>query len=330
MQLYFTIIVTAMKHTCKILLALIACIVSTGAAAEGKEEYLPYGNMNSWTIRHIKESGVIGGDTKTLYEVGPNRTITGNKPYVNGGGSPWGTSNVMAKVMGVVKTNNSVYRDKHGSGYCAKLETHIEKVRVLGLMNMKVLAAGSLFLGDMKEPITGTKDGPKAMNNGIHFTKRPKAVRFDYMFKAAGTANRVKQNGFSSGKTVAGKDYAVCVLFLQKRTEDAKGNITAKRVGTMVVRYGKSTGGWVNGATYEILYGDIRNNPHYDASTMGLRSTDYARNSKGKSVLIKETGWASADETPTHMILQFSSSHGGAYIGSPGNTLWIDNIRMVY
>lgn len=330
MQLYFTIIVTAMKHTCKILLALIACIVSTGAAAEGKEEYLPYGNMNSWTIRHIKESGVIGGDTKTLYEVGPNRTITGNKPYVNGGGSPWGTSNVMAKVMGVVKTNNSVYRDKHGSGYCAKLETHIEKVRVLGLMNMKVLAAGSLFLGDMKEPITGTKDGPKAMNNGIHFTKRPKAVRFDYMFKAAGTANRVKQNGFSSGKTVAGKDYAVCVLFLQKRTEDAKGNITAKRVGTMVVRYGKSTGGWVNGATYEILYGDIRNNPHYDASTMGLRSTDYARNSKGKSVLIKETGWASADETPTHMILQFSSSHGGAYIGSPGNTLWVDNIRMVY
>lgn len=330
MQLYFTIIVTAMKHTCKILLALIACIVSTGAAAEGKEEYLPYGNMNSWTIRHIKESGVIGGDTKTLYEVGPNRTITGNQPYVNGGGSPWGTSNVMAKVMGVVKTNNSVYRDKHGSGYCAKLETHIEKVRVLGLMNMKVLAAGSLFLGDMKEPITGTKDGPKAMNNGIHFTKRPKAVRFDYMFKAAGTANRVKQNGFSSGKTVAGKDYAVCVLFLQKRTEDAKGNITAKRVGTMVVRYGKSTGGWVNGATYEILYGDIRNNPHYDASTMGLRSTDYARNSKGKSVLIKETGWAPADETPTHMILQFSSSHGGAYIGSPGNILWVDNIRMVY
>ena len=26
---------------------------------------------------------------------------------------------------------------------------------------------------------------------------------------------------------------------------------------------------------------------------------------------------------PTHMILQFSSSHGGAFIGSPGNTLWV-------
>ena len=69
-----------MKHTCKIILALVACVIATSASAEGKEEYLPYGNMNSWTIRHIKESGVIGGDTKTLYEVGPNRTITGNKP----------------------------------------------------------------------------------------------------------------------------------------------------------------------------------------------------------------------------------------------------------
>lgn len=319
-----------MKYVNRFILSAVVGMTALQMFAADREVALSYGNMDRWTIRKIHESAVIGGQTKTLYEIGPNRTLEGNNPYTNGGGSPWGTSNVMAKVMGVVKTNNSVYRDKHGSGYCAKLETHIEKVRVLGLMNMKVLAAGSLFLGDMKEPITGTKDGPKAMNNGIHFTKRPKAVRFDYMFKAAGTANRVKQNGFSSGKTVAGKDYAVCVLFLQKRTEDAKGNITAKRVGTMVVRYGKSTGGWVNGATYEILYGDIRNNPHYNAATMGLRSTDYARNSKGKSVLVKETGWAPADETPTHLILQFSSSHGGAYIGSPGNTLWVDNIRMVY
>ena len=28
------------------------------------------------------------------------------------GGSPWGTSNVMAKVMGIVKTNNTVYKEK--------------------------------------------------------------------------------------------------------------------------------------------------------------------------------------------------------------------------
>ncbi len=319
-----------MKYACNIITLLIALLTSAEMTAAEKEVYISYGNMDKWTIRKIHESGIIGGNTKTLYEIGPNRTIEGNKPYVNGGGSPWGTSNVMAKVMGVVKTNNSVYRDTHGSGYCAKLVTHIESVKVLGLMNIKVLAAGSIFLGDMKEPITGTKDGPKAMNSGIPFKSRPKALRFDYKVKTTGSSTRIKQTGFSRKQTVAGKDYAIAVLYLQKRTEDSNGNITAKRVGTMVVKYGNSTSGWVNDATYEILYGDIRNNAHYDASTMGLRSTDYARNSKGKSVPVKETGWAAANETPTHLVLQFSSSHGGAYIGSPGNTFWIDNVRLVY
>lgn len=305
-------------------------MAAAGISAQEKVVPLSYGNMDSWTIRKVHESAIIGGNTKTLYEIGPNRTVEGDKPYTNGGGSPWGTSNVMAKVMGVVKTNNSVYRDKRGSGWCAKLTTHIESVKVMGLMNINVLAAGSIFLGDMKEPITGTKDGPKAMNNGIPFTGRPKAVRFDYSVKAAGTPNRIKQTGFSKKQTVPGRDYAIAVLYLQKRTEDKAGNITAKRVGTMVVKFGKSTGGWVNNATYKIMYGDIRNTPGYDASTMGLRHTDYARNSKGKSVPVKEIGWADADTTPTHLMLQFSSSHGGAYIGSVGNTLWVDNVEMVY
>ena len=130
------------------------------------------------------------------------------------------------------------------------------------------------------------------MNNGIHFTGRPKALRYDYRVKVAGTANRIKQTGFSKSSTVAGKDYAITVLYLQKRHEDSKGNITAERVGTLVVKYGTSTNGWVNNATYQILYGDIRNNPNYDARTMGLRKTDYARNSKGKSVPVVETGRA--------------------------------------
>lgn len=313
-------------------LAMAFAALSSSVPVQGQERVVPlkYGNMDHWVVRNIKESGIIGGHQKTVYAVGPSMTINGNTPYTNKGGSPWGTSNVLAHVSGIYKTNNSVYRDKHGNGYCAKLETHIEKVKVLGLINIKVLAAGSLFLGDVREPITGTKDGPKAINWGIPFTARPKAVRFDYKTYLPNAANRIKQNGFSSASTIPGRDYAVAVLYLQKRHEDAKGNITAKRVGTMVVKYSKSTNGWVDDATYAIHYGDIRHMAGYDAALMGLRSTDYARNSKGKSVPVKEIGWASANETPSHLILQFSSSHGGAYIGTPGNTLWIDNVAMVY
>lgn len=309
---------------------LVSVLLTLGCHAEEKFVPFKYGNFDTWVVRHVHESSVIGGNTKTLYEIGPHHEITGEKPYVNLGGSPWGTSNVMAKVMGVVKTNNSVYRDVHGSGHCAKMETHIETCKVLGLMNIKVLAAGSIFLGDMKEPITGTKEGVKALNWGIPFKFRPKAVRFDYRVHVPGSKNRIKQTGFSKASTVAGPDYCIAVLYLQKRHEDAKGNITAKRVGTMVVKYGKSTNGWVNGATYEIHYGNITGKSFYNATTMGLRSTDYARNSKGKSVIVHETGWASPSESPTHIILQFSSSHGGAFVGTVGNTFWVDNVGLVY
>ena len=317
----------------RVLVMTMALCTSITMAAEGAGKVVPfkYGNMDHWVTRSVKESGIIGGATKTLYEVGPTMSLSGNTPYTNKGGSPWGTSNVMAHVSGIYKTNCSVYRDTHaGHGYCAKLVTHIEKVKVLGLINIKVLAAGSLFLGDVREPITGTKDGPKAINWGIPFTARPKALKYDYKTLLSTSSTRIKQNGFSSASTVQGHDYAVTLLYLQKRHEDAKGNITAKRVGTVVVKYGKSTNGWVEGATYEIHYGDIRGMKGYDASLMGLRSTDYARNSKGKSVPVKEVGWASANETPTHLVLQFSSSHGGAYIGTPGNTFWIDNVALVY
>ena len=319
-----------MKCRSMVMALALACTVTVGAQGDEKVVPIKYGNMDHWVVRTIKESAIIGSQTKELYAVGPSMTIASNEPYTNKGGSPWGTSNVLAKVSGITKTNNSVYRDKHGAGYCAKLVTHIEKVKVLGLINIKVLAAGSLFLGDVHEPITSTKDGPKAINWGIPFHQRPKALRYDYRTLLSDSPTRIRQTGFSSASTVAGHDYAVTVLYLQKRTEDSKGNITAKRVGTMVVKYGKSTNGWVDNATYKIHYGDIRNMAGYDATLMGLRSTDYARNSKGKSVPVRETGWASADEMPTHLVLQFSSSHGGAYVGTPGNTFWIDNVSLVY
>lgn len=310
-------------------IALLAIAPLYGFAQE-KVVPIKYGDMDQWIIRKVHESGVIGGNTKLLYEIGPTKEIDGNKPYKNMGGSPWGTSNVMAKVVGIVKTNNSVYRDKRDNGYCARLETHIESVKVLGMVNITVLAAGSIYLGDMLEPITGTKNAEKNMNWGVPFTQRPKAVRYDYKVKMSGEKDRIRLTGFSKKGQVAGQDCAITVFFLQKRMEDAEGNITAKRVGTMVMKYDKDSDGWVNGATYEVLYGDITKHLSYNHETMGLRERDYTRNSKGESVLIKEIGWAEANENPTHMILQFSSSHGGAFIGSPGNTLWVDNVKLVY
>ena len=136
--------------------------------------------------------------------------------------------------------------------------------------------------------------------------------------------------GFSRKTTVAGQDSIAAILLLQKRWEDKDGNIYSKRVGTMVQRYTESSNSWVNDATYPILYGDITKHPEYKPYMRIQVEERYALNSQGKSVPIQEVGWAAEGELPTHIVLQFTSSHGGAYIGSPGNTMWIDNVELIY
>lgn len=300
------------------------------ALAQERVEPIPYGNMDQWVERHVHESAIIGGNTVTLYELGPTQVIEGNEPYTNRGNSPWGNSNIMAKVAGVVKTNNTVYPETRGSGKCARLETKIEKVKVLGLVNISVIAAGSMFLGSMREPITSTKDAVSHQVYGIPYTKRPKAIRYDYKLRISPENSRLRMTGFSRKSTVPGQDKALAVFYLQKREEDAQGNITAKRVGTFAIEYDKSTNGWVNGATYPILYGDITADPAYKPEHMALQTLGYTVNSKGKVVEIKETGWAAADEQPTHMMMQFTSSNGGAFVGTVGNAMWIDNVNLVF
>ena len=97
-----------------------------------KVEMIPFGDMDHWVVREIHESGIIGGNTKHLYELGPTDTIIGNTAYTNRGGSPWANSNVMAKVAGVVKTNTSVFPERRDNGWCARLETRMESVKVFG------------------------------------------------------------------------------------------------------------------------------------------------------------------------------------------------------
>ena len=285
------------------------------SAGEGRVQYLSNGDFESWSTKVIKESRILGGKTVNLMNLG----------------GPWGSSNVWAKVSGVTKTNVSVYREAHaGHGSCVKLYTHIVEAKVLGIINIKVLAAGSIYLGNTIQPIRDTKNPMAKLNAGQPFTGRPKALVFDYKTHIV-AGDRIRQNGITKGSTVKGQDMADCVLYLQKRWEDAQGNIYAKRVGTMVHRWSKSTD-WQHNARFTIHYGDIRGEKFYSSAwalTSGAQ-TKYARNSKGNMVPVKEVGWAAADETPTHIVLQFDSSHGGAYVGSVGNTLWVDNVRLAY
>ena len=255
----------------------------------------------------------------------------GSEAYRNLGGSPWATSNVMAKVAGITKTNTSLFPEQRDGGFCARMDTRMESVKVFGLVDITVLAAGSMFLGSVHEPIRGTKNPQKMLNCGIPFTKKPIAVQFDYKVKMSDRKNRIRATGFSRITDEEGKDFPEVNLFLQKRWEDKDGNLYAKRIATMVVRFDSTTTGWRNNATYSIMYGDITGKPEYKPHMMRLQVQErYAVNSKGESVPVKEVAWGTADDIPTHLLLQFTSSHGGAYVGSPGNSFWIDNVKLVY
>lgn len=312
----------------KILLVALCLLSSAGMMAE--EELIKFGGFESWITRSIKESILVGGNTQTLYEVGPKGSYDGARAYTNQGGSPWGCSNVYAKVAGVVKTNVSVYPDKHQDGQCAKLYSHIVSCKAVGVVNISVFATGSIFLGSIIEPITSSTNPMSKMNIGFPFTRKPKALKFDYKYYSPG-GDRIRETGFSRRQTIKGKDMGQVVCLLQKRWEDADGNIHALRVGTMRYFFSQNTD-WKEGQTFTIHYGDITRESFYRPE-MGLvtgESTYYALNSKGKNVPIQEEGWAGADETPTHIILKFDSSHGGAYTGTIGNTLWIDNVKLVF
>ncbi len=311
-----------------------AAMLCAGVSFADTFEPIAFGDMNHWLIRNIKESAVIGGDHKKVYEIAPDGTDDSGEPYTNHGGSPWATCNVLAKVMGITKTSNAVFPDVRSApnGKCVRMETLLEHCKAVGIINIDVLVAGSIFLGKMIEPIKSTKNPYSNMEMGVPFTKRPKALQFDYKLEVPVGGLRTYSSGFGKKKTYAGTDCAEVFIILQRRWEDKDGNIYAKRVGTGRKRYARSTKGWVNGHQIPVLYGDITGRQDYK-SYMGLIPDDknyWARNSKGKMVPVREVGWDDADATPTHMLVMLSAGSGQAYIGTLGLTLWADNIGLVY
>ncbi|MBO4721412.1 MAG: PCMD domain-containing protein [Muribaculaceae bacterium] len=313
-----------------LLMAAISCLGLMNAHAETVVP-LSYGNFDQWITRHIKESAVLGGQEKKVFEIGPKQVINGAKAYNNMGGSPWATSNIYAKVMGIVKTSNAVFPDVHGNGFCAKLTTMIEHCKAVGVINVDVLVSGTIFMGQMMEPVSSTKNPYSKMNMGVPFTKRPNYLQFDYKVNVP-SGQRIYSSGFGKKKELPGQDYAEVFILLQRRWEDSNGNLHAARVGTGRQRFGKTVANWVNKHRIPIWYGDITKHAGYQ-SYMGLIPKDksyYAKNSKGKMVPVIEEKWDDANATPTHIIVMASSGCGTAYTGTPGMALWIDNISLVY
>ena len=294
------------------------------------EQLNKYGTLDCWSVRKVKESGIIGGKTKLLYEFyGDRDTTETREPYVSPSDYLWRTNNVLAVVKGVTKTNNTVFPEKRGEGYCARIETHIETVKAIGIINMDVVCQGAFILGALPEPIKDTKDPMAKVLYGIPFEGRPEALVLDY--KADVGHEAIKGTGFARLKNLGHPDYPEMAIILQKRWEDEEGNVHALRVGTGIERIMENVPEWINGHRLEVHYGDITGEPFFK-DYMGLNNDPerafHTLNSEGENVTVIEEGWAAPEEQPNFMIIKLISSCGKAFYGGVGNTLWVDNIRI--
>lgn len=290
---------------------------------------IKFSDLNSWYFMQVKESSVIGGMTKKLYQVGnPINSATPENKGRRDPESDWATTNFLAEI-GVDVGVTTVSPEKNDNGYCCRMESSIKSVDLIGI-KIKVLVSGTLFLGDVIEPVESIKDPIKKLNHGVSFTQRPKAVQFSYKYKAG--QNRCKV--YYSSSPVKGPDRGEFCMILQKRWEDNKGNVYAKRVGGVRCFFDDSGNRWVKDTTITILYGDLSKEPFYNPSLMGLIpqiSELYVKNGRNKMVPLTETGWDKNSDNPTHIVLYFTSSYEGIkFTGSPGSVFWVDDVRFVY
>lgn len=312
----------------QIIVALLLC--SLFPARAQRVETVPFGDFEHWTVRHIRESSIVGGEVKTIYVVGPDATIEKNAPY-DYAKTIWASSNAYARVSGVTKTSVTMEPDKGPTGTCARLTTRFASCKVAGLVEINVLATGALYWGKMLEPIPSVKNPYSYMDWGIPFTKRPSALVLDCKAEMPATGMLTRGTTFRQ-QEFPGEDPCQILLLLQYRWEDDEGNIHAKRVGTAVRRIAKSTNGWVAGFRVPVVYGDASKQAGYQ-SYMGLlqgKQALYALNSRGQRKPILEEGWAEARSPVTHAVLQITAGSCGAFVGALGNTLWVDNVRLEY
>lgn len=297
-------------------------------AQERWTEPIPYGDMDQWQVRYIRESKLLGGKTKTLYALAATDTIRENKAYVSAEGNPWGCSATYAKFMGIeTAMEGSVVPERRGYGYCCRMRNVLEHV---SLCDIYAMVSGTIYMGTALEPLgIQAKSKPfTAIDFGVPFTKHPVALMLDYKATIS-DADSLITTERNKPEMIAGHDCAVIYIYLQHRWEDKEtGKIYARRVGTAYERICKTIPEWINNHEIPIRWGNITDSTNYK-DYEGLNRVDMmARNSQGKMVRVEEVAW-SIDE-PTHIVMYISSSNAGVFRAYEGNTLWVDNLRFVY
>lgn len=208
-----------------------------------------------------------------------------------GYGRGWATAN-NTFVRGTEKIS-------YNGGYAAKMTTNEQNALIFG----KLIAAGSMYTGAFKFNI-GALNDPRAMTHfGIPHTLRIQAIEFDARYEAGPQLKQAVKNG---------SKYSI---------EDREG-IDVGQAFVELIR-------WTGEGTFE-----YHGRPADGVEILGRGEILF----DGKESKYKE--WAhyhlpvvytDPDKIPTHIAIVFSSSKSGdIFLGAPGSTMEIDNVRLIY
>ena len=64
------------------------------------------GKFDHWRVMRLKESGIIGGNVKTIYKLSEGDTITGQEPFVQRKEDVFAPCNIMGRVLCQVVSDN--------------------------------------------------------------------------------------------------------------------------------------------------------------------------------------------------------------------------------
>ena len=131
----------------------------------------------------------------------------------------------------------------------------MEEVKVLRIINMDVMVAGSIFWGECMVHhlfhYAILKDGD---GDALHKAAESPCLRFSSGYARHRFTHKIY--GILFKEETPGRDNAEVYVPLQKRWEDSNGKLYAQRVGTGRERYDKSVPR-TSGHELKIHYGDI-------------------------------------------------------------------------
>ena len=188
---------------------------------------------------------------------------------------------------------------EHNGGYAAKMTTNEQNALIFG----KLIAAGSIYTGCFKFDV-GALNDPRSMTHfGIPHTVRIQSIEFDAKYEPGPQLKQAVKSGSKySIEDREGVDVGQAFVEIIRWTGE----------GTFEYHGRPADGVEVLGRG-EILFDGketkYRNWAHYNIPVVYTNQTDI----------------------PTHIVIVFSSSKSGdIFLGAPGSTMEVDDVKLIY